>query len=333
MPKLTDSHKRRIDYLRLAVTDRCNLRCVYCMPSEGIKTKPHDEILSFEEMVFFAKVAVEQGISRIRLTGGEPLVRKGIVSLVETLSSIRGLEDLSLTTNGVLLSKYAKSLKRAGVRRLNISLDSVDPEIYEKITRGGRLDRVIEGIEACIAAGFNPVKLNVVMLKDVNEKIKPFINLIHKYPVHIRFIEFMPVGKDVSVENLVPAEKIKGKLRKFGKLEEVPFLDGAGPARYFRFPKAQGTFGFIPAMSQCFCEECNRLRLTADGFLRTCLFSEEELNVREAIRRGEKEDGMRRLIKQALDAKPKDYEAVQKKYIKKSKAKAKSKRDMFQIGG
>jgi len=332
MAKLVDSYKRKIDYLRLAVTDRCNLRCVYCMPPEGISLKSQTEILSYEEMIFFAKVAVAEGISRIRLTGGEPLVRRGMTSFISQLAALKGLDDLSLTTNGILLSRYAKELFESGVKRINISLDTLDEEIYCNLTRGGKLQKVLEGIVTALEVGFNPVKLNVVMLKGINEEIKPFIALVYEYPVHIRFIEFMPVGKEVGMDALVPAAKIKKKLQGFGDLEAVYSLNGAGPARYFRLPGALGTLGFIPAMSQCFCEECNRLRLTADGYLRTCLFSEEELNVREALRQGAKEEDIKAIIGKALAGKPKDYESVQKSYLEKTRAKRR-KRNMFQIGG
>ncbi|MDI6689347.1 MAG: GTP 3',8-cyclase MoaA [Actinomycetota bacterium] len=324
MPELIDSYKRKIDYLRVSITDRCNLRCVYCMPKEGIKPKPHSEILTYEEIELFAKCAVKVGISRIRLTGGEPLVRRGVVDLVHRLSQISDLKDMSLTTNGILLKDYAKALVDAGLKRINISLDSLEPEVYRRLTRGGDVRKALEGMNAALEVGLDPVKINVVVLRGLNENLKKFAELILEYPVHVRFIEYMPFNQELNYEDrFVSCAEMMEKLKNFGGLEEVSSPLGAGPARYYTFKGAQGTLGFISPVSGHFCSKCNRLRLTADGRLRTCLFSEEEINVKKVLREGS-EQRIMELIREALINKPKDRMSIRKASLK---------RRMSQIGG
>jgi cyclic pyranopterin phosphate synthase len=322
-----DRHGRRIDYLRISVTDRCNLRCVYCMPPGGIEWKAHDEILTFEEIERFARIAAEEGISKIRLTGGEPLVRLGIVDHIRRLHETTGIEAIALTTNATLLARYADDLAEAGLKRINISLDTLDPDVYSRITRGGKLKDVLEGIEAAFRAGMDPVKINVVVVRSLEQDLAGFARMTLERPVHIRFIEYMPVG-DVgahscassdtdgwTADDHVPTDEIlerlaaQGAALGFGELVPVERDNapgGWGPASYYRFAGAPGTLGMISPLSHHFCSECNRLRLTADGGLRTCLFSDDEIDVRTVLRGGSDED-VRALIHRALAEKPESH--------------------------
>lgn len=323
----SDSFGRRIDYLRISVTDRCNLRCVYCMPPEGVEWKAHERILSFEEIERFAGIAAQEGISKIRLTGGEPLVRTGIVDHVRRLREITGIEAIALTTNGTLLARHAAALAEAGLKRINVSLDTLDPEVFARITRGGTIADVLTGIDAAFAAGMDPVKLNVVVVRSLDQDLAAFARMTFERPLHIRFIEYMPVG-DVGEHSCtsaeadgwteadhVPADEILERLAAEGaalglgelapvEREQAP--GGWGPARYFRFPGALGTLGVISPLSHHFCGECNRLRLTADGKLRTCLFSDDERDVLAPLREGS-DDDVRAVITAALAAKPESH--------------------------
>lgn len=278
------SGRRVIDYLRISITDRCNFRCAYCMPKEGINYRRHDEILSFEEIISFTRVAVGLGITRVRITGGEPLVRRQCPELLARLAAIPGIRDLSLTTNGSLLAQHAESLRDAGLSRLNISIDSLNPARFSEITRGASLKPVLAGLEKALELGFAPVKVNAVMMDGIEEELEDFVSLARERPIHVRFIEFMPIGRRRGgVWKFVSRKKILDRLGAFGDLEPVNPPEGGGPARYFKFRGAQGTIGFISAMSDHFCQDCNRLRLTADGKLRNCLFSDDEIDVRPYI--------------------------------------------------
>ena len=320
----TDAFGRRIDYLRISVTDRCNLRCVYCMPPEGVQWKAHDEVLSFEEIERFARVAAGEGIGKIRLTGGEPLVRLGIVDHVRRLRETTGIEAIALTTNATLLPRYAADLAEAGLRRINISLDTLDPDVYLRVTRGGKLSDVLAGLEAAFEAGMDPVKLNVVVVRSLDQDLLGFARMTLDRPLHVRFIEYMPVGDvgehsctsaeadgwtetdHVSTDEILTRLSAEGAAAGLGELTAVGRDDapgGWGPARYYRFPGAPGTLGVISPLSHHFCGECNRLRLTADGRLRTCLFSDDEIDVRSVLRGGT-DDDVRELIRTALAAKP-----------------------------
>ena len=328
----TDSYGRRIDYLRISVTDRCNLRCVYCMPSDGVPWRDPKDILSFEEIERFAAAAVDEGISKIRLTGGEPLVRLGIVEHVARLRALTGIEAIGITTNGILLPRYAKALVEAGLTRVNISLDSLDPDVYAVVTRGGRLEDALAGVDAAFAAGMHPVKINVVVVRSLEQDLLSFARMTFERPVHIRFIEYMPIGgesepapggacsSDSSVgswtaQDHVPSDEIvarlsaEGEAAGIGTLEPVARDDapgGWGPATYYRFAGAPGTIGVISPLSHHFCGECNRLRLTADGKLRPCLFSDDEIDVREVLRSGDAAE-VRALIRTALASKPESH--------------------------
>ena len=276
----------RVDYLRLSITDRCNLRCTYCMPADGVPLRSHDDILSYDEFAAVAAAAVAAGVTKVRVTGGEPLVRRGCADFIRMLAAMPGISDLSLTTNGLLLPRFAEQLSAAGLRRVNISIDSLERERFARITRGADVDEARAGIEAALAVGFDPVKINTVLLAGVEDEIDAFAQLTVDLPVHVRFIEYMPVDRRHGMRSdFVPASLVLERLRETHGLQLVDGPYGHGPARYWQVAGARGTIGFIAGVSDHFCESCNRLRLTADGRLRTCLFSGEEVNVRPLIGR------------------------------------------------
>ncbi len=279
-----DKTQGRVDYLRLSITDRCNMRCVYCMPSEGVPPRSHADILSYEELTAFARVAAHCGISKVRITGGEPLARLGCVDFVRMLAQTSGIHDISLTTNGALLPRHAADLRRAGLRRVNISLDSLEPSRFARITRGGDLAAALAGVDAAFTAGFAPVKINALLLEGIEDELDAFVALTREREVHVRFIEFMPLDRRLGGQGkMVPAPEILGRLKERYDLVPHDGPYGHGPAQYWHVPGARGTVGFIAGVSEHFCEQCNRLRLTCDGRLRTCLFSGEEIAVRPLI--------------------------------------------------
>jgi GTP 3',8-cyclase len=311
MTGLSDSFQRPINYMRISVTDRCNLRCVYCMPEDGIFQLNHSDILNYEEIAAIVRAGAELGITKVRITGGEPLVRLGIADLVRMLSGIGSLDDISMTTNGMLLARYAADLKKAGLNRVNISLDTLNPEKFRKITRGGRLEDVLEGIEAARAVGLNPVKMNMVVMAGVNDdEIADFAAKTMNEEWHIRFIEIMPFAGDGTPRGL-SAKEMKAIIDPLGKLQPFKNTIGNGPARYFRFPGAKGTIGFITPVSEHFCFSCNRLRLTADGKLRPCLMSDSEIDVKQCLRTGASPDELKALIRQAVTEKPMEHHMVE----------------------
>ena len=322
---LKDSYGRVIDYLRISVIDRCNLRCVYCTPEEGVELLPREEILSYEEMLNFSRVAVGLGIRSIRLTGGEPLIRRDFIPFVEKLAKLLGLEEVTLTTNAILLEEYAEQLYQAGVRRVNIGFDTFDPAAFKKVTRTGDVTRAIAGIKKAFAVGFNPVKINVVVMRGVNDDLQPFVEMTREYPVYVRFIEYMPVSNGLENKFFVPGAEVRERLQKFGKLESATPPPGAGPTtRYYRYPGAKGAIGQISAMSEHFCPECSRLRLTADGKIRLCLFSEEEIDVKPGLRPVFNKDKIEEIIKLAVSRKPERYDLT---------GRDNNGRTMSQIGG
>jgi cyclic pyranopterin phosphate synthase len=281
-----DTRDSRVDYLRLSVTDRCNLRCTYCMPPQGVPERDHSEILSYEELAAVARAAVDVGISKVRITGGEPLVRKGIVEFVRMLAAVDGISDLSLTTNGLLLPHFAAELATAGLRRVNVSVDSLAPLRFAELTRGAELEQALAGLDAAFAVGFSPVKVNVVLLAGVEHEVEDFAQLTRERDVHVRFIEYMPLDRRLSLEGeFIPAPQVLALLRGRYPLEAVDGVYGHGPARYYRVPGYRGTIGFIAGVSEHFCGACNRLRVTADGRLKNCLFSGHEVDVRPLIGR------------------------------------------------
>ena len=295
---MIDGHGRKINYLRLSVTDRCNLRCRYCMPEDGIPLLPHGGILRYEELLLVARTAVSLGIEKIRVTGGEPLVRKGILGFLSRLAGIPGLRQLVLTTNGLLLEEMAEPLKNAGVQRLNISIDSLVPENYCRITRGGDVTRVLSGIAAAERAGF-PIKLNMVVMRGVNDhEVVDFAALTLDKSYTVRFIEFMPSGGEEGEwrSQVVPGRKILDRVSKRYPFDEIGSGELAGPAKDFRIRGAAGTIGVITPISGHFCGDCNRIRVTASGMARGCLFSREEVDLKPLLR----EDGAPGLEKALL---------------------------------
>jgi cyclic pyranopterin phosphate synthase len=307
-----DGYSRPINYLRVSVTDRCNLRCQYCMPPEGIPWIPHDTVLRYEEIALIVRAAAELGINRIRLTGGEPLVRLGMADLVRMLRAVPGVEDLAMTTNGILLPRYARDLAEAGLDRVNISLDTLRPERFQAITRGGRLEDVLAGIKAAHQAGLEPVKINTVVMRGTNDdEVVDLAWRTMEAGWNVRFIEWMPVGTTASADDsawrgmVVTADEMRQRIEiALGDLQPAMTATGSGPARYYRLPGAKGTIGFITPVSEHFCYHCNRLRLTADGQLRPCLLSDREIDLRTPLRQGADVPQIKELILQAIDSKP-----------------------------
>ncbi|NWG04085.1 MAG: GTP 3',8-cyclase MoaA [Syntrophaceae bacterium] len=304
---LLDPFKRKINYLRISITDRCNLRCRYCMPEEGLQIIPHEEILSYEEILRLVRVFAAEGISKVRLTGGEPLVRKGIVHFISSLSQIKEIKDLTLTTNGVLLKEFAHDLKKAGLKRINISLDSLKKERFSQITRKDDFERVWEGIEEALRVGFSPIKINMVAMKGLNDdEIESFAELTLRLPLVVRYIEYMPSGngEEWRGSDLLTVPQIMNRIEKLGKLTPVPQGPWDGPAKRFRIERAIGEIGLIGAISNHFCDDCNRLRLTPDGKIRTCLFSDEEIDVKELLRNGGADHDLKEKLLIAIKKKP-----------------------------
>ena len=330
MPGLIDSHARKIDYMRISVTDRCNLRCRYCMPEQGVRHLPHSEILSYEEILRMVGVAIRCGVTKVRVTGGEPLTRKGIIYFIGQLNRLPGLPDVTLTTNGVLLVSLAGELKRAGLKRINISLDTLKREKYHYITRRDLLPQVMEGIKAAEKAGLSPIKINCVAIKGFNdEEILDFVNLTLAHPYHVRFIEFMPLGENDywSPDRALHTPQIMNTIKSTYALEPVASkIDQNGPARRFRIPGGRGEIGFISPLSQHFCDTCNRIRLTPDGRLRNCLFSDQEVNIKQALRSGARDEELERIIRDSISQKPSGHQLQED-------ASHKCKRSMWKIGG
>jgi cyclic pyranopterin phosphate synthase len=303
---MKDNFDRRIDYLRLSVTDRCNLRCFYCSPGRDFVFIPPQEILSYEEFLRLARLALEIGITRFRITGGEPLVRKGLTGFIHSLVELKGTKDIALTTNGVLLRENLNSLWEAGLRRLNISLDSLDPRAYREITGGGSLRSVLNAIDGALEKGFSPVKINAVLLKGKNDDLSAFVTLAAEKPVHVRFIELMDFSP--SQGYFVSGREALARLARFGRLEEAAAPEGSGPARYFALPGMKGSIGFISPYSDHFCASCNRLRISADGRLLPCLFSGWSMNLKKMLRSGADDDSLKAALRHALSRKPRRRE-------------------------
>ena len=338
MTGLSDPFNRPINYLRISVTDRCNLRCIYCMPAEGINLLSHSDILTYEEITTIVRLAAELGINKLRLTGGEPLVRARLPELVAMLAKIDTIDDISLTTNGVLLRNYAGELKGAGLKRVNVSLDSLNQDKFGRITRHRKLSDVLQGIEAAKACGLNPVKINMVVMRGINDdEILDFAKLTITEGWHVRFIELMPFVTDNPPEGhstgrkanrqsqFMPADEIKERLDSLGELKPCLPITGNGPAKYSRFPQASGTIGFITPVSQHFCFNCNRLRLTAEGKLRLCLLSDQEIDLRQPLRSGASAEKLKQVITEAIQKKPKAHQL--------SRGRTSKKRLMSQVGG
>jgi len=327
---LIDRFGRQITYLRVSVTDRCNLRCVYCMPPHGVPWQPHESILRYEEIVDVIRVAAKEGIREVRLTGGEPLVRARLPDLIRMIADIPGIEDIALTTNGILLEELARPLVEAGLKRINISLDTLKPEKFTRITRGGSIDRVWRGLRAAEENGLLPIKLNIVAMRGLNDdELVDLALLSMDHAWHIRFIELMPIAnQDPWGEGFPDSEKayfsvdeMVSVLAPLGMVS-IEKTIGNGPAREFRLPGSKGTIGFISPLGDSFCDQCNRLRLTADGFFRPCLLSDVEIPIRQAIRTG---DAILPLLMAAVALKPEGHELALEHYPKR--------RCMKEIGG
>jgi GTP 3',8-cyclase len=297
--ELIDACNRRLNYLRISVTDRCNLRCAYCLPCEDVPRLAHGEVLRYEEILRIVRVGVRLGISKVRVTGGEPLVRKGAL----------GFLDLSLTTNGVLLKENIAALRSAGVSRINISLDTLKPERYRRITGVDAFHAVWEGIRAAHAGGFSPIKLNVVALSGVNDdELVDLARLSLELPFHVRFIEFMPIGQSrIAGRAPLLAPEIQRRIGVLGNLQPVERTEMDGPAHRYRFEGAPGEIGFIPAISHQFCRRCNRLRLTASGQLRPCLLSDRQEDLKGPLRRGCSDAELAEIFFSATRHKPSDH--------------------------
>jgi len=307
-PILRDTYNRTINYLRLSVTDRCNLRCFYCMPPEGVADVGHTGVLSFEELLLIAQCAVGLGIEKVRITGGEPTVRAGLLPFLAALAAIPGLRHLALTTNGLLLKQLAPDLYRSGVQRLNVSLDSLNPLTFREITRGGDLQQVLEGLDAAVAAGFPPPKINVVIMRGINDaEILDFAELTASRGCSVRFIEYMPVVRDEGWQRLCFAgHEVLQRISERYALETVEKGAFSGPSQDYRIPGARGTIGIITAVSGHFCTACNRIRVTARGQAKGCLFSDSRTDLLPFLRPPDRE-GLSTALRQIVAAKPEGH--------------------------
>jgi len=330
MTPLVDTFGRLHDNLRLSVTDRCNIRCFYCMPETDVKFQARERILTFEEIERFVRIAVTLGIRKLRITGGEPLVRKDLAKLVAKLASIEGIEDLALTTNGVLLADQARELYDAGLRRLNVHLDTLDRERFKQITRRDDLEKVLYALELCREIGYGPIKVNAVAVKNLVEPdIVPLARYGRERGIEIRYIEFMPLDSQNLWDRgrVLLADDIIAMIeREIGPLEEIPDRDPRAPATEYRFADGVGSVGFIASVSRPFCLNCNRLRLTSDGKIRYCLFAIEETDVRDLLRGSDSDDAIRDAVRSAVRAKWIGHEINSVNFVPPP-------RPMYSIGG
>ena len=311
MNQLTDRHNRTIDYLRISITDHCNLRCQYCVPLDARTKLSMAEILSYEEIFAVARAAVEMGVTKIRITGGEPLMRKNMLEFCRMLSSLPQVTDLSVTTNGILLDSMAADLKTAGVKRVNVSLDTLHRSRYADITGKDFLDRVLRGIQTAADVGMAPIKINMVPMRGINDdEIVTMARWTLDTPYDIRFIELMPTSgwaRQRHGQLFMGIDDVRRQVETIGALEEIPQIRTRGPAAYVRLAGAKGRIGFIAAVSHHFCKTCNRLRLTADGKLRACLFAEDEIDIRGPLRSGASAEELQRILRSAAESKPKGH--------------------------
>lgn len=313
---MLDKFNREINYLRVSITDRCNLHCRYCRPKEGISLQGHDDILRYEEIIRIVSVAVKMGLVKVRVTGGEPLVRKGFVNFIAELKKIEGLQDISLTTNGILLEEFAQGIFDAGISRINISLDSLNKDKYFYITNGGDLDAVLRGIACAEKVGFSPIKINTVAIKGFNDdEALDFVRLAVDKPFQIRFIELMRVGQQTNLDNVgdyIPTSQLIEKIKKKYELEPIKNKKkrSDGPARIFKIKGGLGEIGFINPVSDHFCSTCNRLRLTSDGKLRVCLLNEKEVDLKKSLRENCSDAELEKLFWDAILLKPEQHDLI-----------------------
>ncbi|MBP2100355.1 GTP 3',8-cyclase MoaA [Enterococcus rivorum] len=287
---MKDSFNREIDYVRLSVTDRCDLRCTYCMPASGMCFLKKDELLDYDEIMFLIENLAQQGIKKVKITGGEPLTRRDTVELIDAIKKIKGIEKVTLTTNGIQLTKYANALKAAKLDGINLSIDTLDPEEFRVLTRVGEIQRVLDGLKAAIDAGLSNIKINTVAREELTEaEIEKITSFAKDYPIHIRFIELMPIGLGKGCPGKTQEEVMDILAKKYGDLIPYQGKLGNGPARYFSLPNFQGKIGFISALGHCFCDDCDRIRVTANGFLKTCLHMDEGCDLKQALQEKNKE--------------------------------------------
>jgi GTP 3',8-cyclase len=327
---LIDTFDRVHDNLRLSVTDRCNIRCFYCMPETGVKFQPREQLLTFEEIERFVRVAVTLGVRKLRVTGGEPLLRKDLAKLIRKLSAIEGIEDLALTTNGVLLTEQAQELYDAGLRRINVHLDTLDRERFKQITRRDDFDRVLQGIETCQRMGYGPIKINAVAVKNLVEPdIVPLARFGRERGIEIRYIEFMPLDSQGLWDRgrvLLADDMIEMLAREIGPLREIPDADPRAPATEYEFVDGVGRVGFIASVSRPFCLNCNRIRLTADGKFRYCLFAIEETDIRTLLRNGGPDESIADAVRASVTAKWLGHQINSTQFVPPP-------RPMYSIGG
>ncbi|MCY6369198.1 GTP 3',8-cyclase MoaA [Clostridium ganghwense] len=319
---MLDNYGRKIEYLRISLTDKCNLRCIYCMPEKGVEKKCHNEVMKCEEITKIVKAAANLGIKKIRYTGGEPLIFKGIEELVYNTAQTPGIRDIGITTNGILLNDLIHDLKQAGLKRLNISLDTLKEDKFKKITRYGDLNKVLRGIEKCLSLGLTPLKINTVLLKGINDdEIGDFINLTKELPIHVRFIELMPIGEGVKFykKSAMTSDEV---LERFPNLIPIKSLE-TSTAELYRLKDAKGKVGFISPLSCKFCRDCNKIRITSEGMIKPCLHSQEEVDIKEYI---DNEVLLISKLKKAILSKPQEHKIEVNK-------RSETKRMMFQIGG
>jgi len=326
---MIDGQNRQIDYLRISLTERCNLRCRYCMPEKGVEDVGHNRVLTLEQIFRLVRVATQLGFHKVRLTGGEPLVRKNIIKLIGDIAGLPEIDDISITTNGILFADMAEKLKSAGLKRVNFSLDSLVNEKVSYITRGGQLAEVKRAIFKALELDMHPVKLNVVAIKGFNDdEILDIAQLAHDYPLHVRFIEFMPIGdlSFYSQEKFISIDEIRAKIEQKYELSNGKDIMGSGPAKYYNIVGGQGSLGLISPISHHFCDKCNRIRLTADGRLRSCLYDSQEIDLKLALLNCNSDEQLLKLFTKAIETKPGRHQ-MQEGWGSENRRK------MFQIGG
>ncbi|MGO5064896.1 MULTISPECIES: GTP 3',8-cyclase MoaA [unclassified Clostridium] len=319
---MLDKYGRKINYLRVSVTDRCNLRCIYCMPPEGVLKKDHDDMMRYEEIFNVVKTASLLGIDKIRFTGGEPLILKNIDKLIYNTSQLSSIKDIAMTTNAIFLEDRIDDLKKAGLKRVNISLDSLKKDKFKSITRGGDINKIFKGIEKSLSLGMTPMKINTVIMKGINDdEIDDFMNLTKEYTISVRFIELMPIGEGRKLykDSYISSEEIISKHRDFIPVKR----DKSSTSILYKFKEAKENIGFISPMSCKFCSGCNRVRLTSEGTLKPCLHSEKEVNLKDYV---ENEQALLSKMNEAIYNKPLEHHMIEEK-------ESKSKKMMYQIGG
>lgn len=331
---MIDQFGRNIDYLRISVTDRCNLRCRYCMPLEGVAFTGHDKVMSFEEILLACRCMGRLGLQKVKITGGEPLVRKGVAGLIKMIKDLPYIKEVTLTTNGQLLEENLDSLREAGTDGINISLDTLDKKKYRELTRWGELDRVVRGIEKTADLGFAKIKINALIMKDFNlDDAVKLAAFAKERPIHVRFIEMMPIGRGTKYQPMYQEDIMEQLQGKYGALTKCTERIGNGPAVYYKIPGFLGCIGFISAVSHEFCNGCNRVRLTSDGYLKLCLQYNDGINIKEMIDRNMTEDEITKQLKKAIYEKPVHHDFANKAVGGKAYVNGRETKNMAQIGG